>query len=39
MVFAGLTSGQIPTAQAGKMLFALDIASTNLRKFPEESVF
>jgi hypothetical protein len=28
MVLSGLASGQIPTAQAGKMLFALQIAST-----------
>ena len=37
MVLSGLTSGRIPTAQAGKMLFALQTASTDLRKPPQES--
>jgi hypothetical protein len=36
MVLSGLMSGQIPTAQAGKMLFALQIASMDLRKSPEQ---
>ena len=32
MVLSGLMSGRIPTAQAGKMLFALQTASSDLRK-------
>ncbi len=31
MVLSGLMSGRLPTAQAGKMLYALEIASKNLR--------